>query len=306
MRSEIRTGDDNRVDDLIMINPDTIGIGDEGCYYRLPAVEKALAVKQKIERAGIRFRLITPKIFQNHFDEVIYLIRRLSESGKNYHLTVNDLGLLHICREKGILPDYVTLGRGMTRSFMECPWYENLLRDEEEELQRTIIQNYMAHKVKLDFFNQYGVNAIEANMVNEQEDAYGNIVDNGWKVNVHYGYMTVSVARICQTAKYHRINPPDCFEKCSERLTLQMTQIHTKRTNFKISEEAGKRVPDFILKGNILYRENPLKLSDFNMTNVDTLILSDVQYPVFEELCKAYGKIQEVIKREQAENQGAG
>jgi hypothetical protein len=301
MKYEIRVRNYERIDEVIGIKPDIIGVGDEGCFYKLPSPEKTLEIKKKLESVGIKFRLITPKIFQKHYENAIHIIKELSKAGNNYFLTINDLGLLHICHEQGILPESITLGRGMTRSFIECPWYENFLRDEDEELQRTIVQNYMAHKVKIDFFSQYGVNAIEANMVSEQEDAYKNIIDNGWKIYVHYGYMTVSVSRICQTAKYHKMNPPDCLEKCKEGLTLQMSQIHTKRTDFEISEDAKKRVPEFILKGNILYRENPQELAEFNVDCVDTLILSDIQYPTAGELSKAYEIIQGVLNNEKAE-----
>jgi hypothetical protein len=295
MKFEIRTRNPERLDVILKNKPDIVGVGDEGCFYRIPSAKDALAIREKVEKAGAKFRFVTPKATQNHVEEIIEIVKALSGEGKNYHLTVNDIGFIYGCYEKGILPEHVTIGRTLSKSLVDCKWHNYFLDEEEESVRRTLYQNYMSHKTKIDFLKDYGVGSIELSMVEKQEDSFNNFVRNGWEINIHYGLISMGFSRVCQTAKYYKVPVPQCIGKCEKRFEIEMSQIWDKGNYLEMSEELKEINPSFVLIGNVLYRENPLKLSEYDLTNVNGIILGDAQCDSVESIKETFEMIKEAI-----------
>ena len=278
MKFEIRARSLEKLDEILDINPDVIGVGDEGCYLKLPSVMDALKIREKTEKAGRRFRLITPQVTVGAVDKTINIIQALSKEGKGYCLTINDIGLLYGCCQKDVLPEEVAIGRTLSKSLADCKWNDHLLQHEDEHMKRTLYQNWMCQEVKISHLKNYGINAIESNMTEKQDDSFINFARSKCKIHVHYGLSAVAFSRICQTAKYYDTPVRNCVDICNGSLKIEMSQIWNEAVYYEMDDRLKEIKPTFILIGNVLYQENDLKLSDFNIFNVDSFILTFAHY----------------------------
>jgi len=294
MKYEIRVRDYEKLSDIIDLEFDIVGIGDEGCVHKLPNIEIAKDMIKKIKNARKMIRIITPKIPERHLRRVVELIKIISNETEEFWITINDLGLLYALKKEKIELKHVTIGRAISRSFEDCLWYEHILRDEDEFVKDAIIQNNMAHKVKIDFFKDYQIDAIESNMLEHQEKAFANLKNCGYKVCVHYGYIAVAFSRACQTAKYYKAEIPDCKAKCSKPIHMTMTGIWDRKEYLKPSSKVEEINPTYNLIGCVLYRDYLGELSAVKFTNIDVMILNYSQFENVLKLEQAIRKIREV------------
>lgn len=283
MKVEVRTRDISEINLIMEMAIDIVGVGDEGCVLKLPLYNKALELKKSILANGFKFRYITPKIPEEHFESVLETIKLLVEDGRNFYLTVNDIGLLDACNERNILPNHVTIGRSLSRSFEDCPWYKHILRNEDKFMKKAILQNNMAHKIKINFFKKYNVKSIESNILENQKEAFKNIKNNGLDIDVHYEFIAIAFSRVCQTAKYLKASIPECSQACKSKIDIELKKVWYRKNgkdpcNQKLSEELKKINPCFSLLGNVLYRKSKLKFCQYDLENVDLLILNTWQF----------------------------
>lgn len=303
MELEFRLRNFRNFDWISKIDTDIIGVGDEGCVYKVPYGEKLLEIRKNIEINNKKFRYVIPKVTDTHFDEVIKSIKLLTEENDDYYLTVNDYGVMYECKKLKILPRNITIGRTLSRSFEDCLWYEHILRNENEFNKMSILQNNMAHGIKLAFFRQYNVTAIESNMLKHQNTAFNNIRNHKFKVAVHAGSVSVAFSRVCQTLRYcNNLNGTDispsyeCASLCNDRIYIDMDTIWHRNQNGNFSDqqlsaELKNLNPNFFLIGNVLMRNKRFLLSDYHLINCDSLILNDYIFGsnVF--------KINEIVKK---------
>lgn len=296
MKIELRIRNLEELKSISKTNVDSIGIGDEGCVLKLPLYNEALEFKRKIIKKGFIFRYVTPKVPEKHFNDVIDTIELLYNDGADYCLTINDIGVLDACKQKGILPSHVTIGRAISRSFEDCLWYKHILRNEDDFTRKSILQNNMAHKIKIEFLKKYNVKSIESNMLNNQCQAFKNIKCNGFNINVHYGLITVAFSRVCQTAKYLNEDIKNCSNLCSKKIDISLKNVWYRKNGKEpcqqeLSEELKKIEPSFSLLGNVLYRECRTKLSEYNLENIDLLIFNTWQFKTASEIVNIIKKL---------------
>ena len=299
MNLEVKVSNNTQVNDILNLRPDIIGIGDEGCCHKLPTFREIMDVINVTEEAGIKIRLVTPRIVQNKAEEVLTLINELSKKNIEYYLTLNDLGMLYECNKRKILPNNVTIGRTLSKSLVECEWYGALLEDENESVRRTLYQNLMCQKVKLDYLKSLGLNGIEMCMVDKQKDTIRNLKENGLKVHIHYGLVTIAFSRVCQTAKYFNTEVPSCVGKCGDKIEIEMSQIWNEGYYLEMDEKLMQLNPKFLLYGNILYRNNDMNVSDFDFKNVDSIIFDLKEFDGIDSLSDTVDYVRENIKKQE-------
>jgi collagenase-like PrtC family protease len=256
---------------------DIISIGSEGCVHKIQSDEVLLACKRRAKEYGKAFKLVLPKIPQKDMSRMLKLIHQLSNSGLDYSIVFNDFGLLYACKREALLPKQAMIGRGISRSFEDCLWYEHILRGEAEKNWEILIQNNMYDSYKHEELKEYNIKGIECNMLKHQLTSYENLQNMGYEVNVHYGYVSVAYSRACQTAKYYKETIPNCRERCDKAIDIEMHQIWTRNKKLDASEEkmdeALKAVnPKFLLLGNTLLREMDTNLEKEKFRQADSWI----------------------------------
>lgn len=302
MKYEIRVRDYNNLDSYLSSSCDVIGIGDEGCINMIPSADELLVITKKIIDAGKAMRLVTPKVAESKIDLLLSLIEELKNQKVNYLLTINDFGILYACNQKNILPEHVCIGRGISRSFEDCLWHEHILRAEDDFNRLTIAQNNMAHKTKIEYLSNFNVDAIESNMLKLQNAAYEKIIEDGWKVNVNYGNITLAFSRVCQTAQYYKKESELCERCCKTALDIQMTKLWDKRNYEEICDGVKKINPEYLLLGNVLYRENKLKIDYEYIKYADCIIFNDWQFNSKEAIDEVINLSEEVCRHGKTNN----
>lgn len=269
----------NTIEKKILQNQliDIISIGSEGCVHKIQSEEVLSDYKKKAKEYGKFFKLVLPKIPQKDMSRMLKLIHQLSNSGTDYSIVFNDFGLLYACREEALLPEHTIIGRGISRSFEDCLWYEHILREEEKKNRETLIQNNMYDSYKYEELKKFNVKGIECNMLKNQLTSYDNLKKIGYQVHLHYGYISIAYSRACQTARYYKERIPNCKKWCDKAIDIEMHQIWTRNKNMEVSEEKIdeelKAVnPKFLLLGNTLLREMDSNLEKEKFKQVDSWI----------------------------------
>ena len=271
---------------------DIVSVGSEGCMYQIPDLEKIIEIRKKAEQYGKNFSFVLPKTPQKFFDEAVKLIEKLNKEGNNYTLILNDYGLLYYCKENRLLPKNVNIGRGISRSFEDCLWYEHILRNETEFNKKTMLQNNMYDEDKKQFLDEFKVNGIECNMLKNQSLSYSNLKRIGYNISVDYRYVSVAFSRACQTARYKGRKCGECSILCDKPLNITMDKIWTRDTEMEANiQQINKKIkefnPQFILSGNVLYRDNKKELTNMKLEFVDNLIFNSEFYK--------YSEVKEVL-----------
>jgi len=257
---------------------DIISIGSEGCVHKIAELKKAITLSRELEIAGKEFSFITPKVPQKYMQPLLTYISKLINENENISIVFNDLGLLEGCKHNKVLPNKAIIGRGISRTFEECLWYEHILRDETDINKRTIIQNNMYDTNKSEFFSCYNVKGIECNMLKNQEESHRNLSKMGYELNLHYRYITTAFSRACQTARYFKSSVPNCTDKCRKGIELNMKNVWTRDITLSTEEidmdmELKKLNPRFILMGNVLMRKTDIAFEQINYNNIHSIIL---------------------------------
>jgi hypothetical protein len=233
-----------------------IVIGDEGCIYRtlipnwLPWVDRA-------NESGLTVRLETPPVPNNKVEELFSFIQKIA--GKtNLKVTFNDFGMLYRCKEliekTLIIP---VVGRIITRSIMDCPWYDELLKHENPELTSAVTGGNFVHRSKWEILKRYNIHEIELNInyINNLE----RLRSSGLVLTGNLSNSLISVGRLCYSARWQGLMLPECCNdaRCLRKLSIQLNQ---KWGKLKLiyenpSEPVKDKYRDLFVRGNAVYKE---------------------------------------------------
>lgn len=230
-------------------------LGSELCP--LGAVD---SYQKKLVKAAIcqekNLRFVTPITPQAYVNMLVKMIYDLPVATK---VTFNDFGLLFACKSiiksKKIFP---VLGRIITRSLIDCPWFDKIIKN-EEGLGDLLSLNNMTFDAKIAFLREWNINEIEVNNCPTESLRYFH--DNNILVAQYERYNLLSVSRICFHMKMNQRSTSFCNEhmNCSSTLkSVEMTNYYSN--NLKLlkqccgSEYFGHNA--VVLDGNALLIEN--------------------------------------------------
>lgn len=238
---------------LTSVLPLVGGIGDEGCWHKVPDLPRLRECRARLRDAGRAFRLVTPKVPELHAENALATIAELVRDDPAFELTANDLGLLHALGREGLLPERVALGRTLSRSAQDCPWIRNIVRDTTAFGSRALLQNSLLDQDELRFLRRFRVDSVETNTLAYDASSLSALRALGLRVRLHCGPVAVSFSRACATARFFRRAVPGCKELCAQPLSIAMGRIW-ERGSFAPAPEALQPHRRFLLLGNVLYQ----------------------------------------------------
>lgn len=263
MEIEIRNLNKYRFSKISHYDFDIVGIGSEGCPHKLPEVKDILEMYSIVSGQGRKFRLITPITPQSDLNYVLGVIKDTVEQIPNIDITINDLGVLYACQDiRNNQNCNFNIGPGLVVSMMQCSWFEYILRDETDFVKKAYLQTNMNHDKKIDFLKNYGVQGVEVPCVSSIMDSFTYLDKKGLEVIAHMNYVPIAYARACHTARFYKINPPNCVDKCETVIKTRLKEMFDLSQIIPRYIEADTNVKtmlsDFWLLGNVTYTKESL------------------------------------------------
>lgn len=256
-------------------NDSIIAIGSEHCSLEfIYEVNKALPyIKNKL------FRLVTPKVDQFHFQDVINAIDLVLEINRPESVIVNDLGVLYYLKKYAL---NITLGRVLVSTYAYRDTLDDFIHPKEKT---SIVVNALApniiHKSKIKLFQKYGATALELCPLPNEEKYVTLLRHYGMKIHIHCNSYIAALSKVCYT-----LNAEDdifcCNHYCTMPQKLGLSYMShynpTSRNSLTESEftKMQRSFPHYMLSGNTVYRIDNDKTINENM--YDTIII-DKRFP---------------------------
>lgn len=200
-------------------------IGSETCIY------SALShrwVEDHMKDNTTSIRYLTPMIPEGYIEKTYIYIKNLC-SDKRIKVTFNDYGLLYRCKElilsEAIIP---VLGRVLTRSMIDCPWYHFILKNENDELKDATVGNTWNHESKWYILDDYHIREIEVNMI--LDNSYNYLKEKNIYITAHTENTLLSVSKTCFSARYRGVPIPEC---CKQKLCDKKINMDLKKSGVK-------------------------------------------------------------------------
>lgn len=273
---EIRTANYDKLGMIIDTaagNGAGVGIGSEGCPYKLP---DANLVADTLGKTDV-LTVITPITPQQHYDSLMKYVAGISHLGDRINLVVNDVGILYGIHKKDLTDSFnaITAGRGIVHTSEGCPWVDHLLRDETDSIKQAYLQTNLNYHRTFEFFSKLGMTGVETDLLPRTVEAAAAL---DCPVGVHAEYVLVAYARSCHTARFYKETPPACKNRCNSRIDIELRDMFDLAGNppgfAEPSDELKDIYPPLQLLGNSIYME-----SDFMSTNgVDKVIINSDMY----------------------------
>lgn len=236
-------------------NIEGIVIGDEGCIYRSLDLRWISWVERALNR-NVALRYLTPPVPNKNVEELFNYIVNLTTL-TTPKVSFNDFGMLYRCQElikrKKIIP---VLGRIITRSILDCPWYKELLKNENPELITAITGSNFVHRSKWEVLRQFDIDEIELNITNNKDASH--LKEMGFRLTYYKSNILVSVGRICYSARWQGLELPKCCNNHSCRTEL-IIEIDKKWGKQKLMfedpvESVKEKYQNLFVKGNIVFK----------------------------------------------------
>lgn len=273
---EIRTANYDKLGTIIDTasnNGAGVGIGSEGCPYKLPDADIVVDTLEKLQSLTI----ITPITPQQHYESMMKYIEDISHLGDRINLVVNDVGVLYGMQNEKLTDsfDAITAGRGIVHTSEGCPWVDHLLRDETDNIKDAYLQTNLNYGRTFEFFSKLGMTEIETDLLDRTVDAASAL---DCPVGVHAEYVLVAYARSCHTARFYKETPPMCKQRCNNRIDIELRDMFdlagTPPGFAEPSDELKEIYPKLQLLGNSIYME-----SDYtSIKGVDKVIINSDMY----------------------------
>lgn len=184
--------------------------------------------------------------------------------------------MLYKCKELikdgRIIP---VLGRILTHSIIDCPWYSRILAHEEPELSSAVSGYTFVHAAKWSVINIFNINEIEINIGNYNQLELVKKIP--YKITGHAENILLSVGRVCFSAKWNQLCLPECRNDSKCRKIIK-TNLDKKWGKMKMmyeeaDEEMKKYYTGIYLVGNVVYSSVPENNIEEAKNYLDILII---------------------------------
>ncbi len=255
---------------------EAFSIGHESCilkFFKVIQEPSLLDFIKAQHQSGKQIRIITPFVPERHLDTLKALIEQLCQEKcfQNSVIIVNDFGLMNYIHR--IEPTrQMCLGRNLLSCFDHAPWGSKIYESEPPEIQKVIAQVSFYDDEKMDFFRQYHIREIEANLTEESTESLKQIQKAGFKVNIYGFSFLYGIQRSCYIRRYcadQTCSGTEC--ELPEPLTLD--KLWCGAGFYQMDENIQFPSPLY-LRGNQIYS----KIDDISCNWADRIIINPELY----------------------------
>ncbi len=236
-------------------NISAFSIGHESCIIKFFKVIQNPILLEFVERQkkiGKQIRIITPFVPEKHLDKVKAVIKEVcnKQCFQNSVLIVNDFGLMNYIHRIDESRQ-MCLGRNLLACFDYAPWGYKIYETETLSIQKVITQVSFYDDEKMDFFKQYNITEIEANLTKPTIESLKEIQKAGFKINVYQSSFLYGLQRSCYIKRYS-INQTCSGMECEYPEILELDELWCGAGFYKMNENIDFPLPLYI-RGNQIY-----------------------------------------------------
>jgi hypothetical protein len=256
-----------------MYHFDSIGIGHTGCVHKLMGISD-----DHIEMLLNRFNNVKveiPIIFQSHLAKVIDKIKLWEKYPIG--LIINDFGILYELKFHHLLDKFhISLGRNLVYSFFNCPWYEDILAYEDDQMKELWLESNMDNDQMIDFLQEYHIREIDMDLSMHLKGSIEKLRSKGIKINGFIENPIASISRSCHAVRVFNGKLGECQELCNQPILLEPKQRWNRfdDTLVRISKPNRDKLGTLLVYGNTIVSQR--KNIDIEYT-FDTLCI-DLRY----------------------------
>lgn len=297
MNLELRLTNHKEIDRALRANIDWVGIGDEGCVYRIPKGEELREIIEKAIERNIRPRIITPRVAQRELEIISSVVQTVSAYQEEVDVIVNDLGVLALCNEAADSMG-IYFGRQLVRSIFDCPWHDSILGGEDAAVKRELSRHSYDHKEKMDILKRFKVRGIEINHIKGITGSLQRIAANGISLGIHLGNSLLTVGRDCITGRHLGVKPPKCIEQCGEVYEIEWDGLWLSPTSNDIpaGPEHKQCLDGAVVKGNRVLKKSSNTVEELREVSVGMVIIEEESD--WDSVVSKISEIQEIINKE--------
>ncbi len=276
MRLELRLSDYSDYKRAVNSRIDCIGIGDEGCLYRMPDVKSLKEIIEAAIKKNIRPRLVTPRVAQRGLKKVINMMEMLSHYDGRIDIIVNDLGVLELCRE--MVPDTdIYFGRQIARSIFDCPWYDFILKGEKQNIIDDLSRHSYDQQAKYKLLKTLRVKGIEINFASEITVSLKRITANGFNISIHLESNLLTAGRECVTARHLGLRPMECSAQCKREYEIEWDGIWQSPTLNDVPADLEHKqcLAGAYVRGNRVLQKKNLTIEQAQQASATIVILEE-------------------------------
>lgn len=236
---------------LFLEDYDTICLGHSGCIHKMAGLAEEHI--QYILQQGKSAKIELPILFETHFERVMEKVQQFFHLPLN--IVVNDWGTLHYLVSQQNPPHVsFSLGRQLVYSLMNCPWYEDILQNETNDIRKAYLQVNVDSDSILALLQQYGVKEIDLDMGPGMQESIQSLRKEGIAINAFLDYAMASMSRSCHTVRAYNESVGNCGYLCNEAIYIEPRQRWNRfeDTMIRIAKENRQKLGELIVYGNIV------------------------------------------------------
>ncbi len=283
MQIEVRVSNIQQLNEVLNLDVDMVGIGNEGCSYKgfeATDLHQMIALIKKQDK-GKRIRLVTPKVPQASFDHVNRELIPILRSGEIDYLTINDFGLLYnlIQGKVNLSGIQVDVGRWLIYTPAVNPGFLESFKELQDE--REMDYNITNH-TKISFLKEYAVSGVEINFIPDfLKNTAAFLKQNHFRINGHLKYLLIAAGRSCNLARILNLSKGECHHYCDSICDLSLDKIYKFPFNdgfdtfsfYKTPERAFQKRFLYHAMGNLIFIKKDYDFKEIKESNMDSMIL---------------------------------
>lgn len=216
MKNEYRYTWIDQISNRSMGEADIVSFGSEGCLVPVLHIDRCWPLFLTLLEKKERLKIVTPRISQNELRNVIDLLDRIFALNIPLDIVINDWGILKYCSiRKSVFK--IHIGRQLSRSLVDCPWHDEILRNEKIGVQEIMKEHPFNSTRWIKTFEEIGVVGIELNSL-ERGMNLNFLFGSNMEVSIHEKNYLVTCGRTCLAQKMVQNVP--CHELCDKQYEL--------------------------------------------------------------------------------------
>ncbi|MBS5842950.1 MAG: hypothetical protein KIC77_05650 [Clostridiales bacterium] len=257
------------------LKADILSFGSESCIIPVLHIARYWSLFLSLLGKYERLKIVTPRIAQNELRETMDLLKRIFDLNIPIDIVVNDWGLLKYCSVKKNVFN-IHIGRQLSRSLVDCPWHEEILKNEKINVQEIMREHPFNSTKMIKTLKEMGVVGIELNSL-ERGMNLQFLLKSNLEVSIHEKNYLITCGRTCLAQKILQGIP--CYELCDKQYELELAGkwFNVFQNQNEVNDYERAMLNGLSVSGKKVTLPQKLSLEEMCVCGVNVIIASKVK-----------------------------